>query len=32
MIAKYGASQTTNNVPTDFQFLGAFAEIAKHDY
>jgi hypothetical protein len=32
MNAKYGASQTINNVPNDFQFLGAFAKIAKSDY
>jgi len=32
MNIKYGAIQTTNNVPNDFQFLGAFAKIAKSDY
>jgi hypothetical protein len=32
MNAKYGVSQANKNVPTDFQFFGAFAKIAKSDY
>jgi len=32
MNAKHGVSQSTNNEPNDFHFLGAFAKIAKREY